>query len=187
MIVQIAGTSGSGKSFLVRQFMEGGELTEDVEDGRILGYDLQRPDLRRPVYILGRYGDVDTAGCDTIKGVEKIYYMVRCAHEVGYHVLFEGLFAMNQTRGPALAQELGRQITIMLLEVPLGVCYKSVNQRRSRRGEDVRTVWGNTRGNYVRAQNYTARMREAGARAMVVSREEAVGEILRIMRQAETD
>ena len=105
------------------------------------------------------------------------------AHGVGHHVVFEGLFAMNQTRGPALAAELYREITVLLLTTPLAICYASINERRAKGGlgELPKTRYHNTENNYVRARNYTSRMREAGARVKRISREQAFPLLLELI------
>ncbi len=179
MIIQIAGTSGSGKTHVVRQLMEAAKSTHfHFITGRKtpIGYDIYLPQVRGKIYVLGSY-DNPTGGCDTIKSVKDIYSKIEEQYALGNHVVFEGLFAMNQTRGPALSNRLPlRTITVLLLTTPLATCFASIDVRRAYRGADKlpveRTL--NTQNNYVRARNYTARMRDAGAAIKRVSREEAL-------------
>jgi hypothetical protein len=184
MIVQIAGTSGSGKTHVVRELMDwvvahrDGELYERFsgpDHKTTIGYDILSPIYMKPLHVVGSY-EAASGGCDSIKDVSTIYEWVRDAHERGHNVLFEGLFAMNQTRGPAMARELPGMVTVLLLTTPLATCFASIDDRRSLKGLEKLPALRhkNTKANYVRARNYTARMREAGARVYRVSREEAL-------------
>src|SRR5258708_1373983 len=111
MIINIAGTSGSGKSHLMRAFLDWarkcGSVTPHFVDGRTspLGYFVELSRLKREVYVVGSYTN-PTGGCDTIRDVVTLFDIVRSQHEDA-HVLYEGLFVMNMTRGPQLAAEVG--------------------------------------------------------------------------------
>lgn len=184
MIVTVAGTSGSGKSHLVRSFLDFAEKFAAVEDSRergpyLKGYVCSFFPQRRPIRIIGRY-DVPTGGCDTIHNVAEIYAAIRAAHNDDYDVLYEGLFMLNQTRGPQLAAEMGSDLTVLQLTTPLATCLASVDTRRAARGEGKLADVSNTKDNYRRATNYSAAMREAGARVIKVSREEALPKLLEL-------
>ncbi len=185
MIIQIAGTSGSGKTYVVRQLMRKGWSVPRYTPGREapIAYDLALTRVEEPVYVVGGY-DAPSGGCDNIKNVTDIYRYVSDAHALGKHVVFEGLFAMNQTRGPSMARELPGVITVLLLTTPLATCFASIDERRAKKGLEglPETRRSNTKANYTRARNYTARMREAGAKVKRVSREEALPCLLGLLR-----
>lgn len=180
MIIQICGTSGSGKSHLMRSFLK---LAKKVELEHIKGraapisYYLPKQDL----VILGAY-DAPTGGCDTIHDIAQVFGLVRRHHEAGVHVLFEGLFCMNQTRAPQLAQEVGKNYVVLQLTTPLATCLASINARRAERGEEALETKKNTIDNYKRAENFCYRMRDAGARVIKVDREEALAKIQELLR-----
>ena len=186
MSIQIAGTSGSGKTYVVRQLMEQSSRVDAYfVIGRQfpMGYYVNFPSIERSIYLLGSYEN-PTGGCDTIKSVKDIYSTVEHQNSQGVHVVFEGLFAMNQTRGPALASRLpSGAITVLLLTTPIATCFSSIDERRAEKGLEGLPVsrHGNTKGNYVRARNYTSRMRDAGARVKRVSRKDALPCLLELL------
>lgn len=186
MIIQITGTSGAGKTHLVRRFLDycyDNNIAREPEhiDGRKLPLGYHLWDGRSKVcYLLGAYpDDLDSSGCDNIKDVVWLYDLVRERHEKGETVLFEGLFVMNHTRGPMLAADYGKKFCILHLTTPFALCVDSINARRTARGEDVLLTKKNTKTNDVRANNYCTKMAAAGARVVRVTREQAFPELLR--------
>lgn len=185
MIIQVAGTNGSGKSTVVRAVMDAGSARPVEEDGRVRGYAVALPGTGPFLHVVGEYGHAATGGCDTIKSVVDIYARVAEAADQGCHVLFEGIRALNQTRGPRLVAQVRVPFVVLLLEVPLGTALRSIDARRAARGDaafaaDTRDVTNN----HVRARNYAARMRDAGARVVRATRAEAPGRILAMLRGA---
>jgi hypothetical protein len=186
VILQITGTSGAGKSYLIRQFMRAIEHDGVVRPLHIagrkapIGYDLEIGKLG--YHVVGSYEDADTAGCDTIRNVGDIFDLVRKRHASYEAVLFEGLFVMNVMRGKKLAEEFRRKMAVMQLMVPLSQCLASIDERRERRGQGRLLSKDNTRGNYQRAENYSTHMRAAGAQVIKVSREVALGKLLEVLK-----
>jgi hypothetical protein len=196
MIIQIAGTSGSGKSHLMRSFMKWAEeegipkevnyiadsVAEKGKRGSPIGYKFgtKPKPFAHNVFVVGAY-ESPTGGCDTIKSISQVFAVVEGHHKQGVHVLFEGLFCMNQTRGPALAAELGKKLVVLQLTTPLATCIASINSRRADRGEGELANKKNTTDNYNRCTNYCNQMRNAGARVIRVSRDEALDKILELL------
>jgi len=148
---------------------------------KIYGYDLVVSKVKKLIYIVGSYAQ-PTAGCDTIKNIPLIFDTVAEQHKVGRHVIFEGLFAMNLTRGPELAAVFRKEFRILQLTTPLGNCLVAIDERRAKRGEGPLEKLVNTKGNYVRAVNYCSKMRDAGALVYKVSREEALPTLLELLQ-----
>lgn len=179
MIIQFAGTSGSGKSHLMRAFLkQAGEYDPKYLKDRTapIAYEF----VNRDLVVLGAY-ESPTGGCDTIHDIAQVFGLVRRYYEEGCHVLFEGLFCMNQQRGPQLAGEVGKNFAVFQLTTPLATCMASINVRRAERGEAELANKKNTIDNYKRAENYCARMRDSGARIIRVSRDEALDKVLEIL------
>lgn len=110
-VVNIRGTSGSGKSTIVNQIMDEWELTAKhfVEKRRRpLGYTGQF--RGQPVSILGHY-EIPTGGCDTISSQDYIFSLARQAVEGGLHAVMEGrILSCDVRRTVELAKdhEIGR-------------------------------------------------------------------------------
>jgi len=177
-IIQVCGTSGSGKSHLMRSFIEYSRKEGRVQekDGGYLIH-LNGSGL----FVLGKY-DVPTGGCDTIHDIASIYARIEDAVGNHDHVLYEGLFVMNQTRGPQLAEKYGKEMALLQLTTPLATCFASINARRAERGDGELANHKNTQDNYRRATNYCAKMRDSGARVFRVSRDEALPKLLELLR-----
>lgn len=184
MIVQIAGTSGSGKSHLVRSILDfaasEGDCEEDKAKGKTDGYKLTLPKVPGQTYVLGPY-DVPTGGCDTKGSAIEVYKLLPLIVPQYRHVIFEGLFVMNMTRGPQLAAEYAGDFVVIQLDTPLATCLASVNERRAARGAGKLEDTSNTEDNFRRARNYCAKMRDAGARVIKMNREEALGRVLALL------
>jgi hypothetical protein len=184
LIIQVVGTNGAGKSTVVRSVMAAGAQTPVEREGKVQGYDVTLPGVDPLLHVLGAY-DAPTGGCDTIKSVIEIYARVAQASGEGCHVLFEGIRALNQTRGPVLASQVAEPFVVLLLDTPLGVSLQSINVRRNAKGSGAFTA--DTRdieNNHTRARNYAARMRDVGAKVVRASRDTAPPVILDLLRSA---
>lgn len=139
MIIQIRGTSGSGKSTIVREVMS-----------KTVKYPLYVPDRKQPLLyrcgspanpsvnfsVIGHY-ETKCGGCDTIsipgESYGIIFGRVRSEALEGSNVLFEGLLISGDINHTARLKDLG--LTIIELTVPLEECLASVNERRRARME----------------------------------------------------
>jgi len=179
-IVTIVGTSGAGKSTVVRQLIEAmppGQLVrreQNQEIGRI---------LNGTIFIAGRYDEWDTAGCDTIKDVGFWYGLFAQKAREGYHVVFEGLFMMNHTRGLDLVKTRIAPVHILHLQTTLDECKIAINARRLRRGQtEFKRSWDNTKGHIKRAANYAGKLKDIGATVHKVTREDALAKLMDLLR-----
>jgi hypothetical protein len=186
-VINITGTSGAGKSHLIRSFLDivrkRGSIHPCYLSGRTLpiGYDIALTENDR-IHLIGAYSDVTTAGCDTIRDVATVFDIIRTYHQKKFDVIYEGLFVMNHTRGPQLAEELGEDMVVLQLTTPYTECVSSINKRREERGEDKLFDKKHTHGNWVRAENYCMKMKAMGARVIPVSREKALAKLMELLR-----
>lgn len=189
MIIQIAGTSGSGKSHLMRSFIawarEHGTVEAVFTEGRKppLGYMIKIKGRSRCIFILGAYNS-PTGGCDTIRDVREVYNLIAEKYENNsIDLLFEGLFVMNHTRGPQFVETLPDPsvFKIIQLTTPYATCVASINARREERGEGKLHTKANTKSNFVRAGNYCNKMRNSGARVFKVPRELGLKTVLTLL------
>lgn len=185
MIINIAGTSGSGKSTLVRAFIDWADKWGVVKPCYIddrkepIGYDVILK-ASKTIHLVGAYENADTAGCDTIRDVVWIFDYILKQYEAGKHVIYEGLFMMNMTRGSQLAVETN-SVHVIRLADPLAVCISSINTRRSARGEGPLLKKENTVSNFKRSESYCDKMRRAGARVNSVKRAEALEHLVTLL------
>lgn len=135
MLLNIRGTSGSGKTTIVRGIMEKGTVA-------VLGDNPKKPDAYRvelpcgPLFVIGSYENV-CGGCDGIATQDEICDRVRMFIPHG-HVLMEGLLMSHSfSRYAMLDRELaatGVPSIWAFLDTPLEVCLNRVRVRREERG-----------------------------------------------------
>jgi hypothetical protein len=159
-----------------------GVIFEQEQEGRSspIGYLVQVTARKPAIFVCGAY-ETPTGGCDTIHNVAQVFDMVLEKHQQGKDVLYEGLFCMNMTKGPQLAAKVGKALAVLQLTTPLGTCIESINKRRAERGAGELIKKVNTQDNYRRATNYSAKMRDAGARVIKVTRDEALPKMLELL------
>ena len=131
MIINVRGTSGSGKTHLVRNLME-------CYDSRIKVYDVGR---RQPIgyvcerangpslSVIGHY-EIACGGCDTISTMDQIFELVRESHQEGHDVIFEGLLVNSDRNRTVQMHEDGLPLLVVTLSTPIELCLESVMARR---------------------------------------------------------
>lgn len=136
MIINIRGTSGSGKTYTARQFMEycGTETLVHDGEGKVVAHAVYFDMV--PVHLIGSYANV-CGGCDTIKTQDMVCSLVRHFSQFG-HVIFEGLLISHlYARYAALWQELnllGYPFVFAFMDTPLEISIERVKQRRLEKG-----------------------------------------------------
>jgi hypothetical protein len=158
VIINPRGTSGSGKTELVRRVLaqygwrrgtevEGaGDLEPISREGRSrpFGYRLRHPLGGRPLAVLGHY-EVTSGGCDTIRaadgGLEEIMRRAADYASTGHDVLIEGQRLSSESERSA---ELARwhRLHILRLTTPLDQCARNLVWRRRARRDAWRSVAG---------------------------------------------
>jgi len=187
IIVNIAGTSGAGKTAVVRHLIANsthaatmwatvGEQTEEREVGRVVHLG------ERSIFIAGRYDeDLDSGGCDTIHDIS-FWFDTFWEQAQTHDVVFEGLFVMNHTRGLGLARkslDAGKPFHVISLTTPLEQCKVSINERRARRGQGAfDRSWRNVEGNVVRANNFAFKLKQIGATVYKLDRAAAAEKLV---------
>jgi hypothetical protein len=146
MILNIRGTSGTGKSTIARQLMacyEPNPLRYRREGRKQpLGYRYAAKDrtLQRDLAVVGHY-ETDCGGADTIPDYDDLVSLVRQGSMNGMDVLFEGLlFSGDVKRTVALhewALEVGEELVVVAIQLDLQVCVDSVNQRRREKADRI--------------------------------------------------
>lgn len=137
MIINIRGTSGSGKTTVVRRVVAAYTAPETVRRNmggkdREVGtlYHRMGPDL----FVMGRY-DATCGGCDTMSWKGAADDVMGLALEFGAKadVLFEGLMVSSYSNDRIARLSLVLPVTVVQLETPLEVCLRSIQERRDAR------------------------------------------------------
>lgn len=194
MIIQIRGTSGSGKSYLVKQVMKrfpkrepvyaqprlfGRSLSAFVQSSEELSrktpiaYLLRRPGSKKALALLGSY-ERTCGGADTIASIERGYQLVKQFASEGHHVLFEGLLASELVDQAVDLFKQEKRFLIIGLNTPLEDCLQAVRQRRDASGDERELNPKNT-SNRVRAiMRAMERLKRAGVKTVWLDREAAL-------------
>ncbi len=126
-MIDIRGTHGSGKSWLVRQLLlEEQEPIPCPNGGRPLGHIIPKWDA----VVLGPYEKPTTGGCDAIRTVDVLQENLLKFHSEYRVVVLEGIFVSHTfKRYHELAERLG-DYRFMFLNTPLRNCIARVRARR---------------------------------------------------------
>lgn len=133
MLVDIRGTNGAGKSYIVRHLLDTYHKKPLFDDnGKILGYSLRK---KPKVGIVGRY-ETECGGCDGIKTAAMIEERIRDFMGRFEHLVFEGItISHTVTRYAGIADDVGiDNYTFAILDTPLRTCIARVRARRRRKG-----------------------------------------------------
>lgn len=190
MILNIRGTSGSGKSTAVRAIMAlASRTTPFMADPVVFGKKRKNPIfylLQFPgapdVAVLGHYG-ADCGGCDTLPNYAFIMELIRERHAEGQHVIFEGLLLSHDKKQvTALWEGLGKKdFAVLELTETLETCLQSVRDRRARKGAAPEFNTSNTERRHAEVIRSCIQLEERGIPVRRVSRAECVPTILELL------
>ena len=187
MILNIRGTSGSGKSYLVRRVLRcytaGREIIRQAGRTQPLAY-VYRHTNGSSLAVIGHY-EQECGGCDTITDVRIVFGMVMQYHSLGHNVLFEGLIVSSLVNQIVDIWDSTKALLVISLNTPLEDCLDSVNRRREfkapartnlfgvrvRQTEDVNPK--NTTAKVKIVERAMERFSEAGVPCVWLSREQA--------------
>lgn len=183
-IINIRGTSGSGKTHLVRQIMNCYGLRVPYrETGRKqpIGYTFDRGERGRPLAVIGHY-ETACGGCDTIAKMERIFELVKISAANGFDVIFEGLLiSADVNRHVDLhqwCQDNKQQLLVVALTTELQTCIDSINARRAARNPDLPPVKeANTISKFNGVKKSLERLHQAGVHVRELSRDAALAYI----------
>jgi thymidylate kinase len=176
MLINLRGTSGAGKSTVVRALMA--QCPHKPIYGAL---GLRLPEayalmLPQPAYIIGPYTTAPCGGCDAVQSFALVLQLLEHYAERG-HVVFEGLLLSTCFGVIGKLMEMHDSV-VMFLDTPLRVCIERVKARRAAAG-NLRPFNPN-----LLAQKYAtiARLKgKFGSRAMTVNDRDASATIMRLL------
>lgn len=183
-IIQIRGTSGSGKSHLIRRVMA--KYSTKVPH-HIPGrkqpfyYELRNAWPGKPLFIVGHY-ETPCGGSDTISnGTDVIYDLVRTLAQEG-NVLFEGLLISIEVTRTATLVNHG-ELHVIQLATPLEDCIASIKQRRLARGVDKPFNEGNAESKHKGTKTSLVRLAKASPDILTytLDREAAYAKVVELL------
>lgn len=188
MIINLRGTSGSGKSYLAKKLMACYQQREPVfvpNRKRPWGYCCHRND-GAGLYVVGHY-DMPCGGGDTIQGLDRIYESVTAAADTGQDVLYEGLIIQSDIRR---AVELSKRhpLLVVIIDEPLEVCLAAIEGRRRARGDARPLNPRNTISKMETIPRQAERLKEGGVDVRRLNRADALAACLEALKlQDQTD
>lgn len=193
MVINLRGTSGAGKSTIVRKLM--GQYTDiqpKFHEGRKRPYGYLCAAFGfRSLFVVGHY-EIPCGGCDTIVAgrdigkdggvMDTIYGMVREHHELGENVIFEGLIVESDVKRMVALHTDGFPVNVIALDVPIETCLESVKLRRTARGDERELDPTNTVNRVPQIIRRMQRLQEAGVNGVWLNREAALAKCLELLR-----
>lgn len=161
MIIQIRGTSGSGKTWVIKNILDKYEFKPIVNSkSEIQGYYSKEVNL----FIVGKY-ETACGGCDSIKTQDEIVRRIKRAYSKNWNIVFEGLICSHIARRYAelylWLKERDTEVKFIFLSTPLEKCKKNINKRRIEAGKPP-TVAKNTEKDYLSTQKSRENMNGLG-------------------------
>lgn len=182
MIIQIRGTSGSGKSTVMRRVKDeiGGMWQPFYREGR-----------KQPLYygnlmnarllILGHY-ESPCGGCDTIGSARQVFELTTelLEREPGRIILQEGLLLSEDTKWSSQMPDL----RVLFLTTPLETCLKQIEGRRRAARNEKPLNPANTSNRVAVIERARVKLDESGVFCQRCPSEQAPSIVLRWIRQA---
>lgn len=125
-VINLRGTSGSGKTTIVRSVLRNGNWEKWVEDSKVMGYYNKTLNWA----VVGSYENT-CGGCDCIKTQDETERRINTLLSCGYNVLFEGLLISTITsRWEKFAKTVDANVLFYYIDTPIEECIERVKHRR---------------------------------------------------------
>ena len=186
-IIQVRGTSGSGKSTVMRAVMKQlGEFHGVTVAGRKqpMYYQLDwRHGSSKPVgfdlCVLGHYATA-CGGCDTIGSAKAVIELIDSMKHWDV-ILCEGLLLSEDVKN-TLTLPIDR-LKVLFLTTPLDTCLERIKGRRATAGNDKPLNVANTSNRVATIERARARLEDAGVFCRMATSEQAPSVIMAWLQQ----
>lgn len=167
-VIQIRGTSGSGKTYAMKQILAQFAGTSHFVKGR-----------KKPLYyrsgnwaILGHY-ESNCGGCDNIGSARTVYDLIQSLKPL--NILCEGLLLSEDVLHSSKLPDL----KILFLTTPLETCLEQIKQRRLSVGNEKPLNPKNTANRVATIERARIRLIETGAFCRRVTVPQAIQQVLK--------
>lgn len=185
MICQIRGTSGSGKSTVMRKVIDlMGDWNSVKVDGRKQPLYYRSASEWPDTVVLGHY-ESPCGGCDTIGSARVVYDLILSAEVSAHsqHVLCEGLLLSEDVKWTTELHKLVKdRLRVLFLTTPLERCLSQIGKRRADAGNDKPLNPANTSNRVRTIERARVKLTEAGVYCRRCSADQAPGIILNWLR-----
>jgi hypothetical protein len=184
-ILNLRGTSGAGKSTVAHTLLKMFNW-KIVEYGGASGkkpmvYEITLRQNKPFLYLFGGYR-TQCGGCDGITDYQTIVPLLLSKYAPKGDVLFEGLLISggygSVGRSMSLAQSKGHQAVFALLDTPLDLCLRRVNERRRARGVMEPVNPRNTEQKFKAALSTHNRLLGEGHNCVMINHKHPVRDVL---------
>ena len=171
MIIQIRGTSGSGKSTVMRKVMEHFTLEPVYREKR--KQPLYYKDDGYHLTVLGHY-ESPCGGCDTIGSAHAVFELVQQL-VLFKHTVCEGLLLSEDVKWSSQMRDL----RVVYLTTPVEQCLANIRKRRAEAGNTKELNEHNTRNRVGVIERSRVKLSEAGILCRRMSSDQAVSSIVK--------
>ena len=183
MVVNVRGTSGSGKTYAVRYVMD------QLHARPVRGNKSKKPlyyELDGGVYVIGSYENV-CGGCDTISDMDTVMARVEGCASKG-SVIFEGLLVTGSYgRWLEVSKRVGGDFVWAFLDTPLDVCIERIMARRQARGDFRPLNPKNTTSKWNSTVSHMNKARLQGERVVKLNHLSADKQLLELVTRGTVD
>lgn len=181
MIINISGTSGSGKSTIVREIMSLYDRREALmapPRKRPVAYTCIRKEGKK-LFIPGHY-EMNCGGCDTLANFfpdsmyDGIIGWIRAAHSKNADVMYEGLIMEHEVRRGIQMHKDGLPMILISIDISLEKCLEAVQKRREAKGNFKVLNPKHTIISFKDSERKRKRWVEAGIQRELLTREKSV-------------
>lgn len=170
MIIQVRGTSGSGKSWVVHTLMK--ELSEmwipvkgrwKNKKRRIPLYYVTKLTNGKIVVVCGGY-ESTCGGCDNIGSAKHVFWLYAKIRESfpTAVIISEGLLLSEDSKWTIKAQEMGWEPRAVFLSTDVDLCIDQINARRKAAGKNEPIPETNTRKRVEVIKRAKVKLKDAG-------------------------
>lgn len=185
MLIQIRGTSGSGKTTAMRKIMDGRDWQAVTVLGRKkpLYYYSMTEDWPERIAVVGHYESV-CGGCDNVGSAPDVYRAIKEIIDGNgvIPILSEGLLWSEDTKWTLALRDEGYDVRPFFLTTPLEQCLRQVKGRREAAGNTKELDPTNTANRIGVIERARVKLTEAGVFCRRVSADQCPKEIRRLLR-----